>query len=114
MANPLLARLRKQRELNVTVGKFVFIANRPTDVEWVEMQQNGGKFHEIARRFVHGWENVTEDDIVGGGGSDAVPFEAPLWMDWCADHYEFWEPVANAVIESYIAHTKAIESAKGE
>lgn len=48
----------------------------------------------ITQRFVVGWEGVTEDDVVGGGGSDVVEFDVSLWHEWCADRKDFWGPCA--------------------
>lgn len=111
MASPLIARMRKQRECRVQVGKFVFIARRPTDVEALALHHAGDGLSEIARKFVVGWEGVTEDDIVGGGGSDVIAFDPDIWADWCADRPSFWEPIGTCVLEAYQEHAKAVTDA---
>lgn len=110
MTIDLIRRIRKQRELKVTVGKFVFIARRPTDVEAVELHRSSVTFADIAEKFVSGWENITEDDVLGGGGSDSVEFDADLWREWCHDRPDFWEPIASAVLESYRLHASRLET----
>ncbi len=113
MSNSLIARMRKNRELKVTVGKFVFNCRRPTDVEAIQIYRgNQSAFDQIAAEYVIGWEGVTDNDIVGGGGTDPTPFDATLWAEWCADHPEFWGPIATAVMEAYTLHRDAIEGAQ--
>lgn len=110
MTIDLIRRIRKQRELKVTVGKFTFIARRPTDVEAVDLHRSGVSFADIAEKFVSGWEGITEDDVIGGGGSDVVEFSAELWREWCHDRPDFWEPIAAAVLQSYQLHAARLES----
>jgi len=113
MSKELIARLRKNREVRVTVGKFVFIAHRPTDVEVLQIRRNDDAYTSIAMDFVHGWEGVVEDDIIGGGGTDVVAFTSDLWREWVADHTEYWEPITDAVLAAYRAHTGIVgEAAK--
>lgn len=110
MSNALITRLKKQREGKVTVGEFVFIVRRPTDVEVLQIRNSSMSWPEAAGRHVVDWSNVTENDIVGGGGSDKVPFDRALWLEWYADHPEFWEPIGQFVIDAYEAHQKDIEA----
>lgn len=111
MSANLITRIREQRRLKVQAGGHTFFARRPTDVEAVELHRSGATLHEIARRFVAGWEGVTEDHVVGGGGSDPVPFSAELWTEWCADRPDLWEPIASAVLDAYQLHAQRLEQA---
>lgn len=114
MSNALITRLKKQRELKVVVGKFTFTARRPTDVEMIEIGRGGANWHALAERFVSGWDNVTEDDVVGGGGSDKPAFSAELWAEWCADRPDFWQPIANALLDAYKAHAEQLKDTAGK
>ena len=111
MSNALITRLRKQRELKVVVGKFTFTARRPTDVEMIDIGRAGLQWQGMAERFVVDWENVTEDDIIGGGGSDKPAFSPELWAEWCADRPDFWEPIATALLDAYKGHAAQLADA---
>ena len=54
---------------------------------------------------------VSEDDIIGGGGSDKPEFSAALWAEWCADRPDFWEPIATALLEAYKNHARSLADA---
>lgn len=108
MSKELIARIRKQREGKVTVGTMTFIFARPTDVEFTALMANG-KFSELGARHVVGWDNVTENDVVGGGGTDVVAFDKDLWAEMYSDRPDLWTPVSNAILEAYQLHTKAME-----
>ena len=94
------------------MNKHTFISRRPTDVEALQLHRSEAEFHEIARDFVTGWDNVTENDIVGGGGSDAVAFDKELWNEWCNDRPDFWRPIASAVLDAYTLHSKRLQDAE--
>lgn len=109
----LVARMRRQREVRIPVGKFTFIARRPTDVEALELHAKESTLAEMARRFVTGWENVVEDDVAGGGGTTVVAFAPQIWDEWCADRPDLWGPIANRVLEVYELHAKEVQAAAG-
>ena len=109
MSRELIEKIRKQRELKVTVGKFTFTARRPTDVEAIALGRSDSAFSDIAAKFVVGWEGVTEDDVVHGGNLTPLPFDAGLWVEWCNDHPAFWAPISTAVLDSYRDHAAAME-----
>jgi len=112
MSTELVAKIRKQREFKVKVGRFTFTARRPTDAEFIAFAQRGGvNYHDVASDFIVDWEGITEDDIVGGGGSDKVKFDMRLWREWVADRADFWEPIATPIIDSYNAHKTKLEDA---
>lgn len=111
MSAALIARIKKNRELTVTVDKFKFICRRPTDIEAVDLHRTGGSSPDIAAKFVIGWEGVADKDVVSGGGSDPVVFDAELWREWCADRPDFWAPISTAVLDAYRLHADEIEAA---
>lgn len=110
--NLLIAALRKNRELKVAVGKFTFTCRRPTDEEAVTLYRGGLSNAVIAANHVVAWDGVTEDDLVGGGGTDAVPFDGPLWREWCADRNDFWAPIGDACMKAYEDHVSGLKEAE--
>jgi hypothetical protein len=112
MTQSIAARMRKNRELKVTIGKFTFTCRRPTDVEAAAIYRNNESYAEVTRQFVIGWDNVTEDDLVGGGTQTLVPFERDAWNEWCPDHPEFWPVIANAILDAYKLHRDREDEAR--
>lgn len=111
MSRELVARLRKARELTVEIGKFKFLILRPTDAEAAEFQQLGFNDYEVTCRQMHGWANVTENDVVGGGGSDAVTFTPELCRAWLADKMEWWTPIATRALAAWKEHRDQLDAA---
>jgi len=118
MSSQLTARIRKSRELRIELdkprgdGKFTVVALRPNDLEMSELVALSG--HQHIRRMLEcvvGWEGVTEDDLVGGGGTDSVPFDARLWVDWAADNGTWWNPIAERLKAAYATHIESLEVA---
>lgn len=118
MSKQLIEKLRKGRQVRIEVdkpsgvGRFVFVATRPTDLDMVGIQELD-KQAQTRRglEFVVGWEGVTEDDIVGGGGTDAVAFTPELWMTWIADRAGLWAPIGDAIFEAFFAHLGVVDDA---
>lgn len=108
----LIKRLRENRKGKVTVGKFTFTYRRPTDREAAEWYRSGAKDADIYLNYVSDWGDVTEDDVIGGGGSDALAFDLGLWREWVVDRTDFWEPIVIAVIGAYREHQKSMEDAE--
>lgn len=104
-------RIRKNREISVPVDKYKFTARRPTDVEALALYKGDGAYSSVAADFVVGWEGVSENDVVGGGSPDPIPFSPELWREWCADRPDFWEPIADAVLAAYRQHAEKLASA---
>ena len=109
MSQELVAKIRKAREFRVPIkdGQAV-IAKRPTDVEMVTLQ--GQPYHMIGSSHVVGWEGWTENDVIGGGGSDAVPFTPALWAEIYADRTDLWEPISAAIIDAYRRHAETVKA----
>lgn len=113
----LAERIRKNRELKVDVGRWTFIARRPTEEQGGLLLQEifGGnekavltvqQCARIARDYVVDWKGVIEDDLIGGGGQDEVMFDAEDWSEFIADHRECWEPIGLKVIDGYLGRLK--------
>jgi hypothetical protein len=111
MSKLLLQQLRKQRELKIPLDDRLSVTGRrPTDLQMTELQRDG-RFGDLGQKYVIGWDGFIEDDLVGGGGTDVVAFDADLWADFYADHPEHWEKIALAILDAYQAHAKATEDA---
>lgn len=108
MSQALIEKLKKARQSEVTVGKHTFVISRPTDLD---MALLGGSLpvRDVLKRYVVGWKNVTELDLVPGGMPDAVPFDVDLFVEWAADQPDIWNPIGNAIRESYLAFKKSTE-----
>jgi hypothetical protein len=109
--NIILQQLRKQRELTIDLSdRLKLTARRPTDLEFTELRQST-KFGELGQNYVIGWNGFTENDIVGGGGSDQAAFDPELWKDYYADHPEHWEKISKSIVDAYLAHASATKNA---
>lgn len=108
MSKALIEKLRRSREFTVEVGGHKFTARRPTDCDAIELAGIGPV--EFVRRFVIGW-NLSELDVIPGGGPDAVPFDADLWAEWISDRPELWEPLAIPIMDAYSRHVEQREAA---
>ena len=111
MSKILLQQLRKQRELKIQLtNKLSVTARRPTQLQFEEIREKG-RYADLGKRYIIGWDGFTENDIVGGGGTDKVPFDEELWGDWFEDHSEHWMKIATSVIDAYNAYNKSTEEA---
>ena len=108
MSSALIAKLRKAREFAVEVGGFKFTARRPTDVDAIELV--GIAPVDFVKRFVIGW-NLTELDVIPGGGPEPVPFDQDLWSEWISDRPDLWEPLAVPIMDAYKRHVDEREAA---
>lgn len=106
MGKVLLEKLQRAREFGVSAGGHNFTVRRPTDADALDMQ--GRAAIEFVKRFVVGWD-LTELDVIPGGGPEKVPFDAELWAAWVEDQVELWEPLAMAILDAYRTHVSARE-----
>lgn len=105
----LIDQLRKARESRIEVGEWVFTIRRPTDMEVIELQEQGGLNLRNALQFVTGW-NLREIDLIPGGAPDPVPFDAELFREWVADRPEVWSPLAEGIGDAYRRHAARMEA----
>lgn len=113
MSQNILAQLRKAREVKVKIGALTFICKRPTDEEALRLNRDGADYCQISKEFVQGWEGVTEDHVLGGGGgTDPVAFDSVVWREWCVDRPDFWKPIGEAILESYTLHYTKLQEAE--
>jgi hypothetical protein len=107
--------LEKQRRIEVTVDKYIFVCRRPTAADFARMAMtNQHEPFEFARRFVVDWRNVSERDVFGDGSEESIAFDLALWQAWCDDSPEFWGPLANTLLDAYRAHKGMVDDAVGE
>lgn len=110
MSKQLIEKLRRDREIRVPLpdGRRAVTALRPTDLEMMGVNRLTGEDQvRRALEFVIGWENFTEDDLVGGASMDPVKFDADLWRAWAADSSDTWVPIAEAIFKAYEAKVGA-------
>lgn len=115
-AERLIAQMRDQRKSLVELceGKRVQITRPPeNDLESFVTTTEDGRFtlHCELRhvlRYTVGWEGFTEADLVGpAGSSDQVPFAPELWQMVVEDKLDWLRTVAQALLDSIVAHREA-------
>lgn len=112
---PTLAeKIRKAREFEreFTAGgeTWRLRLRRPTDAEAVViMRRENLDFLHVAKRFVIGWRDVTEAKLVPSGASETLAFDAEAWAEIIADQPLLWQPVAEAVVASWVEHNERRE-----
>lgn len=105
----MLQKLIRSRERGVEVAGRTFTIRRPTDAEALAME--GRDPFDFVRRFVVGWD-LTEGDVLPGGGPEKIAFDAELWAEWAADHPELWSPLALAIVDDFKRHVEEREGAE--
>ena len=108
----LIDKIRKARETGVEVGGRQFVIRRPTDEEALRIGRDDMDMLGVVKRFTVGWD-LTELDVIPGGSPASLPFDAALFGEWVADQPAVWEPLGQAILEAYKAHTdKRADAAK--
>lgn len=98
-------RLYKARQFKYQVdGGPKLILIRPTMYEMIEVHTTGISHNDIAKRFTVGWESVKESDIIKGGASEEIPFDADAWAAWLDEHGTWWTPIGLAIAQSFNEH----------
>lgn len=115
----LLGQLLRAREVKVPVNdRITLTIVRPTpmelDVESDPSDVEGKRLsaHLIQTKVI-AWEGVLENDVVPGGASDALPFDAALYRQWISDRKDLWPPLVEAFIKAIEAHKASVEAVKG-
>lgn len=112
-ASAILKKMDKAAQNAVKVGKFSFIIQRPTKYEMAKLSgETGASFFDLASRFVVGWHGVTEADLLPSGGESPVTFDRDIWRRWLEDREDFWQPLSNAVMESFTRHSEQTQADK--
>ena len=114
----LAQRLRERREFWVQVGEGKRIkVLRPREAEFVEfIDQQGTMFAgpEHVRRYVVGWDGITEADLLGQevGAADPAPFSQELWDEVVSDRLNWLKPVAAALLHAIADHRLSLTEAE--
>lgn len=104
----LSQRMRRAREVRVPAGKYTFVIERPTPEDIAELR--GGVSHAALKRFVIGWEGVTELDLgLPGGDPHPLPFDADACSEWLADRPDLMDVVGDAVLQAWVAYRDKLE-----
>lgn len=103
----LAKKLRKAREMSIVVGAFTFLARRPTDLEMIALR--GQISGEEVLRFLTGWENVTEADIVPNGDPFEAPFDREDAREWLSDRPDLFAEILKGLSTGYQAHVDDLE-----
>ena len=112
-----IARLRAARQswVELEPGKRVQIL-RPAEAELQDFytrpeQTEIDRALLCARKYVTGWEGVTEADLLGAAiaAPDPVPFDADLWAEVVKDRMDWLGVVSQALLAAIRLHeeTKA-------
>ena len=126
--NHLLEKLRKSRQVNIEIGGFTFIVQRPTQVDFNSIPREKGDYLDggkkktgyfpvvepTIRQFVVGWQGVKEIDLIPGGDSIPAEFDAEVLVEWLKDKQAVWSALAVEIWKSYSDNNKRIADAMGE
>ena len=105
-------RIRKSREFTRDFEGLELRLRRPSVREFAQLEREQWDVFRVADAFVVGWEGVSEADLWPGGGEDAVAFSTAVWQEYLADREHLWEPVAQAIAESFSAFLDKREGRK--
>lgn len=109
----ILKKMDKAAQSAVKVGGYTFTIQRPTKYEMAKISsEKDASFFDLAHRFVVGWDGVTEADLMPSGGETAVPFDREIWRRWLEDREDFWQPISQAVMESFTRHAEQTKADK--
>ena len=104
-----LARFQKSRESTIPAGKHSFTVRRPTALDVARMSAEAGITLETACRFIVGWQDVNESDLLPGGDPEPLAFDRALLIEWVADKPDLWPIIVTGVVDSFRRHEEASE-----
>ena len=109
----LSERLLKARELRFEAGGgVILIARRPAECDLGDFRSDRVDPREIVRRYVIGWEGVTEGHLVHGGDPHPLPFDREACAEWLADRADLLAAVVEKMLEAYTEYAGAVEREK--
>jgi hypothetical protein len=106
----LASLLRSQREEWFTTGGHRFLLRRPRRLElalWAA-ESNAA----VAIRSLAGWEDVSQDNVLGNGDASPAPFSAELAEEWLYDRADLLVPIIERLQEMIKASMLREEDAK--
>ena len=113
MSASLADKIRQARESSVEVMGKRFSYRRPTDIQMASMHAEfDGKYskYEVAKRFVFGWQGVTERDLISEGSDNDASFD--VFPDWLEDARDYWTPLYEAIMGAYLEYSESREEAE--
>jgi hypothetical protein len=112
MSNVLIEKIRKARENSFQIDGKTFIIRRPSGLEIIT---SGGYLPaDLIKKFVVGWEGITEMDIIPGGTGAPVEFDAELFSQWIEDKPQYWQKIAEAVKSSIDEYQRKMDEELGK
>ena len=104
-------KIRRAREFDREIDGWTLRLRRPTDWEANTIFHEGkADALEVAKRFVIGWKDIKESDLLNAGGSDPVKFDPAIWAEIIEDTPAMWQPIAEAVVDAWVRHNEAREN----
>lgn len=103
------------REQWVTVGRHQFLVRRPTEMQIAKWQGQRALdvTFEIVSKCVFGWRGVTEADLIPGGASDELEFDAEAFGHLASDRPDIWRPLSEAVWQMVADYRARLEKTQG-
>lgn len=117
----LIKKLLAQREFWVVLpdGKRIKL-RRPAERQIVDLAKRGDDGEariefgvETIKQCAVDWDGIAEADLLPGGASDAVPFDAGLFALLVDDRRDWWQPLSEALMDHIVRHLGAAETARG-
>jgi hypothetical protein len=113
MNQALIDKIKKARQVSVSVKGFTFTVRRPTDMDILYLRRQSVREGDLLREFVVGWD-LKEIDLIPGGAPVPVEFDQDLFVTWVEDQPECWGPLIDAVLDSYAQHKRALDESMGK
>ena len=107
MSITLAEKIRQSRHCTVEIQGHKFFYTRPTDIQMAAMYaESEGKHnkYEIAKSYVFGWD-LKESDLFPDGEDKSVKFDADLFSEWLSDARDYWSPLYEAIMGSYVDYS---------
>lgn len=113
----LLARLRAQREVWVSLGSdtdaLSVCVRRPLEADFPKFVRGVTVDHVV--EYACNWKGFSEATLLGSaiGASDELPFDSSLWGEYVRDNSEKVRVVAKAMVDAIQEHLRKKEVASG-
>lgn len=106
MSQALIDKIRAQRQTDIEAAGLVFIISRPTDLDVQEMHGKAMSTIDFLKKYVTGWKDIKESDLINGGVPKPVEFTPDLFVEWVADRPDIFNPLGSGIIAAYEQHAK--------
>ena len=102
--------LRSQREEWFATGGHRFLLRRPRRLELALWASDSNA--AVAIRSIAGWEDVTQDNVLGNGDASPAAFSVELAEEWLYDRADLLVPLIEHLQEMIRASIVKDEDAK--